>query len=64
MLRYIRSLKGIFTETKDPSQTDSSVYAEVNILHNRPYFMWDPTYDRHINLLLPYQTGDLNTVTG
>jgi hypothetical protein len=64
MLRYIRRLKEVFIETKDPSHIDSSVYAEVNILHNRPYFMWDPKDDRGINLLFPYQTGYLNTVTG
>jgi len=63
MLQYIRRLKGVFVETKDPSQIDSLVYAEVNILHNGPYFTWDPKDDRNINLLLPYQTGDLNTVT-
>jgi len=56
-------LKGDFIETKDPSQIDSSVYADVNILHNRPYFMWDPKDNRNVNLLPPYQTEDLDTVT-
>ena len=26
--------------------------------------MWDPKNDRNINFLLPYQAGDLNTITG
>ena len=61
MVQNLSSLKDVFKgKKKDLSQMDSWIYAGVNILHNRPYYMSDPKDDSNVSLLLPYQAGQFN----